>query len=283
MVVDPSDVSIRTPVLFKIDTSRLRDGSGTKITDGKTLPTMQILIDRGLRARLELQSLVTGQLVVALNFYPGTPIRLMGMSKHYPEMPTIPSTFDTLTKTLENIPLDTLVAQTTRTMQAVERLATAPELASALGKLDRVLSDFDGVVRDVRAQIDPLITSVQGTAAATQATMAQAERTLTDVRAAVAHLTPAATDTLTEYQALARDARQAVARADAQITAVSASLQTTLATANGVLGEDSPVRYDLANALQEMSKAARSLRTLADYLDRHPDALLMGKRREPAQ
>jgi hypothetical protein len=32
-----------------------------------------------------------------------------------------------------------------------------------------------------------------------------------------------------------------------------------------------------------MTKAARSLRTLADYLDRHPDALLMGKRREPAQ
>jgi paraquat-inducible protein B len=40
------------------------------------------------------------------------------------------------------------------------------------------------------------------------------------------------------------------------------------------------VRYDLANTLQEMTKTAKSLRTLADYLERHPEALLSGKRRD---
>jgi phospholipid/cholesterol/gamma-HCH transport system substrate-binding protein len=283
VVIDPHDASIRTPVVFTIDAARLRDGNGTKLVGGKELPKLDTLIARGLRARLELQSLVTGQLVVALNFYPATPIRLLGLSTHYPEMPTIPSSFDTLTRTLEGLPLETLVAQTTRTMRSVEALATAPEVRSALGKLDRVLSDVDGTVRDVRGRIDPLVTTVQGTAVAAQTTMADVQKTMAEMRSAIAQLTPPAGAAIADYQALAQDGRKLVAHLDAQVDALSGSLQAALADAHGVLGEDSPVRYDLTNALQEMTKAARSLRVLADELDRHPEALLRGKRPETAQ
>ena len=45
-----------------------------------------------------------------------------------------------------------------------------------------------------------------------------------------------------------------------------------------VLREDSPIYHDLARALQELSAAARSIRVMADYLERHPDALIKGKR-----
>ena len=283
VVIDPDDGSIRTPVIFTIDAARLRDGNGTKLAGGKELPKLDTLIARGLRARLELQSLVTGQLVVALNFFPATPIRLLGLSKHHQEMPTIPSSFDTLTRTLESLPLETLVAQTTRTMRSLEALATAPEVRSALGRLDRVLSDVDGVVRDVRGRIDPLVTTVQGTAVAAQTTMADAQKTMAEMRSAIAQLTPPVGAAIADYQALAQDGRKLVARLDAQVDTLSTSLQTALADAHGVLGDDSPVRYVLANALQEMTKVARSLRALADDLDRHPEALLMGKRPETAR
>jgi len=262
VVLEPKEASILTPVSFTIEAARLRDGNGAKFVSDKDFPKIELLIERGLRARLELQSLVTGQLAVALNFYPGTPLRLTGLSKHHQEVPTIPSSFDTLTRRLENLPIETLVAQTTRTMQSVEALANAPEVRSALVKLDRVLTDADTLVRTVNAQVDPLATSVQQTAVATQTTMAEAQRTLTEARAAIAQLTPPANAAIADYRALAQDTRKLIADAD------------------GVLGDDSPVRYDLANALQEMTKAARSLRTLADYLDRHPEALLTGKRPE---
>ena len=290
VVIDPHDASIRTPVVFTVDPARLRDGSGTKLAGGKELPKLDTLIGRGLRARLELQSLVTGQRVVALNFFPDTPIRLLGLSKDYPEMPTLPSSFDTVTRTLESLPLEALVAQTTRTMRSVEALATAPELRSALGKLDRVLSDVDGAVRDVRGRIGPLATTVQGTAVAAQTTMVDAQKTLADaqktmaeMRSAITQLTPPAGEAIADYQALARDGRKLVTHLDAQVDALSGSLQAALADAHGVLGEDSTVRYDLTNALEEMTKAARSLRVLADELDRHPEALLMGKRPEKAR
>ena len=150
-------------------------------------------------------------------------------------------------------------------------------------KLDRVLTDVGGVVRDVRGRIDPLVTTVQGTAVAAQTTMADAQKTMAEMRSAIAQLTPPVGAAIADYQALAQDGRKLVARLDAQVDTLSTSLQTALADAHGVLGDDSPVRYVLANALQERTKVARSLRALADDLDRHPEALLMGKRPETAR
>src|SRR5262249_43876190 len=280
VVIDSQDASIRTPVFFTIDTGRLRDGNGVKFAGDKDLPKHELLVERGLRARLELQSLVTGQLVVALNFYPGTPIRLTDLSKHHPEMPTVPSSFDTFTQRVESLPIEALVAQMTRTMQSVEAVATAPEGRSALVRLDRLLAGADTLVRSMNTEVHPLATSVQQTAVATQTTMAEAQAPLADARPAMAQLPPPATAAIADYRALARDARKTIARADAQIDAVSASLQATLTEVHGVLGDDSPVRDDLTDALHEMTKAAKSLRILADYLDRHPEALLAGKRAE---
>ena len=49
------------------------------------------------------------------------------------------------------------------------------------------------------------------------------------------------------------------------------SAETTL------VGHDAPGQQELRDALQEIARAARSLRTLTDYLERHPDAVIWGK------
>ena len=139
-------------------------------------------------------------------------------------------------------------------------------MKSSLVKVDGVLGDVDKLVRHVDSKIDPLSARVDQAAVETRITMAQTQ-------AALAQLTPAATATLADYQALAQDTRK-------QIDVLATSLQQALADTHSVLGDDSPLRYDLANTLQEMTKTAKSLRTLAEYLERHPEALLMGKQRD---
>src|SRR5262249_41909234 len=108
VVVDERDGTIRTPVFFEVDANRFESVSGSTIKFRKSIPKLKELTERGLRAQLELQSLVTGQLEVALNFYPGSPLRLTGLSKDHPEMPTIQSGLDKLSRTLENLPIDQL-------------------------------------------------------------------------------------------------------------------------------------------------------------------------------
>ena len=266
VVIDPRDGSIRTPVVFSIDLRHLHLAGGGRIKAPGDLPKSELLIEHGLRARLAVQSFVTGQLAVELNFYPKTPVRLTGLTKDYVEVPTIPSQFDQLTRTLENLPIEALVAEATETLRSIRALASAPEVKSSLVKVDRVLGDVDKLVRHVDSKIDPLSARVDQAAVETRITMAQTQ-------AALAQLTPAATATLADYQALAQDTRK-------QIDVLATSLRQALADTHSVLGDDSPLRYDLANTLQEMTKTAKSLRTLAEYLERHPEALLMGKQRD---
>ena len=47
-----------------------------------------------MRARLKTGSFLTGQLLVELDFYPDTEIRLIGADDRYPEVPTLPSSLE---------------------------------------------------------------------------------------------------------------------------------------------------------------------------------------------
>lgn len=54
----------------------------------------------------------------------------------------------------------------------------------------------------------------------------------------------------------------------------------TLAAAERTLSADAPLQQDLRDALREIGRSAESLRTLTDYLDRHPESLIRGKTEE---
>jgi paraquat-inducible protein B len=75
--------------------------------------------------------------------------------------------------------------------------------------------------------------------------------------------------------------RQLVQNLDSNVApAISSTLdqaQKTLVAIEGTLGKDSPLQHEMTQALKELAEAARALRILADYLERHPDAIIFGK------
>ena len=89
-----------------------------------------------------------------------------------------------------------------------------------------------------------------------------------------------------------KSAEKAVNRIDAELTpglkTTMEDLRRTIVSADGVLnsadatlvGKDAPGQQELREALQEIARAARSLRVLTDYLEQYPDALIRGKSRE---
>jgi len=72
---------------------------------------------------------------------------------------------------------------------------------------------------------------------------------------------------------IGEDLRKVLAELDRTLE----SGRRTLDTADSALAPDSALRVDLASTLQEVSRAARALRVLGDYLERHPEALIRGK------
>ena len=224
------------------------------------------MIERGLRAQLETQSFVTGQLGIALEFHPGTPVRLTGLDPHLPEVPTVPSTSEKISKTIENLPIDEIAQSTLKAIQGVDRLVNAPEVKETIRSLSAAARNLQQLVQHLDTELKPLASDVVKTLEVTRDTVKKAGEALEDVRKLVRNV-------------------------DGQVGPVAASVEKTLTTArvtleqarqalgavNETVGEGSPLQYELRGTLRELSAAARSIRTLSDYLDRHPDALLFGK------
>ena len=276
VVIDPERSTIRTPIFFQIDAGRLQDASGAPIALRKGAPWLGQLVERGLRAQPELQSLVTGQLQVGLNFHPETPVRLTGLSPEHPEMPTIPSSMDKLSQTLENLPLDVIIADVRRTLHSIDTLVNAPEIKETLRALTATVTNADRLVSRVTREVTPLMTKVDAIGDGAGATMA-------DLRQVLARLGPVAESTLKDYQKLAVNAETQHGPLAASVETTLAQAQRTLASADAAIDTESPLRYDLARALKEIQLAARSLRGLTDYLEQHPEAVVSGKRTRGAQ
>ncbi len=288
VVVDREEQRLMIPVFFEIEADRFTESSGTRFRFGRDEQAAGRLIARGLRAQLELQSLVTGQLVIQLEFHPDTPIRLLGLTKDVPEMPSIPSSGERLTKAIDNLPLDQIASTALSALHGIDGLVNGPEIKETLASLraavasaQQLVGDVQKLARNVDGQIGPLASGIDKTLEA-------GRETLKDVQALVRRVdgdvVPAAKDALQDARALVRNVDGHVAPLMATIDRTLVAAATTLDEAQRVLGavdytisDGSPLQHELMLALRDVAAAARSLRTLGDYIDRHPEALVFGK------
>ena len=92
---NPETKSVQIAVQAELDPHSITNSHGS--LDTKAF--MKALIRQGLKAQLQYQNLLTGQLVVALDFHPEKTARHIRMDAPYPEIPTIPSSIEEFTKT----------------------------------------------------------------------------------------------------------------------------------------------------------------------------------------
>ncbi|PYN93213.1 MAG: mammalian cell entry protein [Candidatus Rokuibacteriota bacterium] len=200
---------------------------------------MQRLVEqRGLRAQLRSGNLLTGQLYVAFDHFPDSPKAKIDWSQDVPVLPVTPSTLPDIEAKLTNI---------------VTKLDKLP--LEAIGDdVRRALVSVDQVLGNANNKTLPEL----------NATLEETRRALA---AADALLKNGLHTTLNEVNTTLEGARRVIATADGVLKNTDATL----------LGPDAPGQQDLRDALQEVTRAARSLRVLMDYLDRHPESLIRGK------
>src|SRR5207249_7380999 len=133
-------------VYVNIDPSLLP--RGTELKDN--VERVQDLIKQGLRAQLQTQSLLTGQLLVYLDYFPNSPIELTHLDPAVPEIPTVPTTLARLQARLEaflnkldQVNLDQLTVALTETMQSVRVLIGSPEAKAAVISANNALQSAD--------------------------------------------------------------------------------------------------------------------------------------------
>jgi len=257
--VNPKDFTFRIPVLIEVETKRI-ESSGAEPTPIKFLDklnqddSLNLLIEKGLRAQLQMQSIVTGQLFVQLDMLPAEPVRLSGYPSEFKELPTITSGLQELSETFEKLPLEDVAQKMLNTLEGLEELVHSPELATSLYHLDKTMNNLNHLTATLNQTLPKMIN--------------RTDSAMTSVKLAADNFEQ-------EVIPLAKDVKAAVAALQEtleQVDRTTASLDRTIA-------EDSPLRYRIDKALDDFSKAARSVRTLTDELERHPESMLLGKRR----
>lgn len=290
VVYDRETADINVAVLFEIidDDSRTLveiGGEDAKYSDLRAGEAIDFYIkERGLRAKLGLQSPITAQLYIQLDFFPDSPVKLLDVETPYPQFPTIESGLQKFMRALEDLPLQKIIEKTISTLDAIERLASAPEIPEILRNSDAAMRDAQQLVERANSRIEPLMAELEGAAEAARKAMLQAESTLALEEGVPGELAANVNQTARAATAAFDQARKTLALTEGEpgriagdLRATLAKTQTTLDLVNGVLDEGSPFREDLRILMQELGAAARSLRVMADYLERHPEALLKGK------
>jgi paraquat-inducible protein B len=251
---DLREMTFRVPVIAEINMSRF---SMTNAVSG-SVDYHQALIDRGLRAQLQTQSLVTGQLMVDFDFHPDRPVRILTDTTGYPQIPTIPSTADELAQKLEELPLQQLVERANSLMGGLEKLVNSPDMQNAPLALNLAVADARALLEKVGREVELLSADARGTIGAATATINHANQMLNFEDGVPAEVVNNLNQTLA-------DARTAFRRMD-----------ETLGSIQSVVTDERST-YQLRHALNDLGEASRSLSSLADYLEQHPEALLRGK------
>jgi paraquat-inducible protein B len=212
---DQATKQINMPVTVEVYPDRLRRRDPKNNLPPDELASRQILnslVARGLRGQLRTGNLLTGQLYVALDFFPNAKRAHAVEVDNVVVMPTVPNTLDQLqlqiadiASKLDKIPFDSI----------------GQNLDASLRKLDKTLDSAQGLFRQLDGEIAP-----------------EAKATLSEAK-------------------------------------------KSFGAAERTLSEDAPVQQDVRQAMQELTKTLRSLGTLADYLQQHPEALLRGKPKDP--
>jgi paraquat-inducible protein B len=215
---------------------------------------LERLVAAGLRAQLNLQSFVTGQLRVDLDFRPEAPATMVAADTGgLPQIPALPSEFERLRATLAEVPVQDLAQTMLRLLRTAERLA------------DRLEADVGPLLDSTRRGVDA------------------ATHTLETTEQAVVRLQTGASHTLQELDQLVASAQQQLGNRGAEVARVLGAVdrlarraEALLASLDGLTAPRSQFRGDLEAAARDLATNAGSLRGFARTIERDPSALLRG-------
>jgi paraquat-inducible protein B len=251
--IDERDKTFQVPVEYEIDLTRLTTQLGTFV-DLEDENVRRRQITDGLRAQLQMESMVTGQLYIELSYRTDAAApELEDRGTAWPEIPTTPSLLAALgtgagslvadilqvlfqvNEMLADIDMPQINAAVMASAEAVERLVDSPAIQQALSEVPGMTAQINQTMAEVGllaqragAAIDPIQLQLEGTAT--------------------------------------------------EMTAALEALRRTMEETHGLLSTDSGIGYGLQETLASLRDAADAISLLVNSLDQNPDMLVRGRK-----
>jgi len=251
--IDERDKTFQVPVEYEINITRLRTAMGGYVDLGE-LPVLERQIANGLRAQLQMESIVSGMLYVELSYRKDAkPPMREARGTLLPEIPTMPSLMAALgsdagsivgdvvqvlykiNEMLASINMKAINAAVVGSAQSVQRLVNAPELQATMkelpamtAQLTRTMARVDSMAATANAAINPMTSDLKAATKEMNLTLQALHKSINDTR--------------------------------------------------GLMSTDAGVGYELQDALGTVKDASNALRQFLNALEQNPDMLLRGKK-----
>ena len=242
---------------FSKDVMRDRDGTVIDVADRAALQT---LVDSGLRGRLNILGLATGLLYIELDFFEPA------------EYPMDPKLTDPQFAVVPAVPSAIAEFQ-----QSASEILTNLKRVN-FGELSRNLT---GLMADVRSRLDGL--DLPGVAEQWKRTGAEIEALAggPEVTGILENLDSAVTElraTVSRLDAEVKPAGVAVTDTLADAREAIQAIENTAAVARRFISSHAGLGGEVADSFEHLNEAADAVKRLADFLERNPNALLVGRR-----
>lgn len=235
------------------------------VREGRPVAEMEVVMthdelvdDGGLRAQLEIESFITGQLLVRLDHRPDTEAIFRGTDPPYEEIPTIPSNIQEILDKIQNWAAD--IRDSVDLSELTESLNDALRNVADLAGSEDLAQTLEGVNEFVnRGEAEILVANLN--------------------------------NTLTEIERLASEATRVLRSADENVDTLAAQLEPVLENLNSTLVEadiafktanrqlrgDTEEIYKIQEAVEEFRRASEAVREFFDFMERNPESIIQGK------
>ena len=228
------------------------DAGSVQVRGGLNDRLTEELIEQGLRAQLNVQSLLTGLLYIQLDFFPDTEIKLVEVDSPHFQFPTVPTDLEKITRKLQEVDL-------TRIIDDVNELAEALHTMVDGEQFGQLPANFNTALTSVTTLSEQLQTQLASTGPKLDSMLEESTDAVANVNAELPQLAELLSGNLADL--------------DKAINA----FEQTLGQVDNLVAGDSATVVEVNRALQEVSRAGRAVQALANTLERKPEALLRGK------
>lgn len=181
IALDSNQTSFYIPVEIELFAQPAVDLQGQTVDINNQMAS-GAFVSQGLRGQLSMQSLLTGQLYIDLDFHPETKARLRGReNSKLREIPTIPTPVQLLKQRIENIEFDTLFRDISAIAATLRETAESGEMKNTLQTLNRTMHNLERLSAQLEKNSAPLIGDIRSTLAETRSAMGSAQNALLEI------------------------------------------------------------------------------------------------------
>lgn len=241
--------------------------SNKELSNADFKKIMEHMVRNGLRAQMQMQSIITGQYFVQLDFYPNdAPVFVYESMVNKPEdmenvmeIPAVTTGLAKLSQTINKLPLEDMLNRLNDSLKGLENILNSDSTKDMVAQLGPMAKSLNSAVKTLEDKLGPALESVTGAAQGLEQNSQQLGAVFDGIHVVLGNVD------------------RSINGLTGEIKRTMITLQDASAEISDFAAGESPLSNNLASTLKELRQLSFNLNALVNVLENDPSTLVWGK------